>query len=57
MYPNSIYFGPKVPIYRDDFEAKGYTIWVHGPLGHWVITTLKAALGSRRWGLFAVPKT
>ena len=29
MYPNSIYFGPKV--YRDYFKAKVYTVWVHGP--------------------------
>ena len=32
MYPNSIYFGPKV-LYRDYFKAKVYAIWVHGPLG------------------------
>ena len=30
-YPNSIYFGPKVPI-RDYFGAKVYTTWVDGPL-------------------------
>ena len=31
-YPNTIYFGPKVPIYRDYFKAKVCTIWAHGPL-------------------------
>ena len=33
MYPNSIYFGPNVPIYRDHCQVTVYTIWVHGPLG------------------------
>ena len=30
MYPNSIYVGPNVPI----------TIWVHGPLGFWLLGLL-----------------
>ena len=29
----TIYFGPKVPIYKDYFKAKVYTSWIHGPLG------------------------
>ena len=33
MYPNSTYaLAPKY-LYREDFKAKVYTIWVRGPLG------------------------
>ena len=35
MYPNRIYFGPKVSVQY--FEAKAYTIWVHGPLGFMIL--------------------
>ena len=34
LWPQSTNVGTAFYLYRDYFEAKVYTIWVHGPLGY-----------------------